>query len=228
MNDDTRRQALVVMAKRPSPGSTKTRLTPPLTPESAAALYECFLLDALDLARSIPGVTPLIAVSPPDATEYFRTIAPDVRQVPQLGTSLADRLCHVLTQCLEDRYDNVVAVNSDSPTLPSSLVIEAFERLSDETVDMVLGPTDDGGYYLIGWKRAYPELVRGVTMSTPHVLRDTLDLATASDVSVSLLETWYDVDEPADLDRLGTDLAASPERGHITRKFLEKRHQAAC
>lgn len=212
------------MAKQPAPGSTKTRLVPRLTPESAADLYECFLLDALDLARSIAGVTPLVAVSPPESADYFRRIAPDLDQVPEIGSSLGERLDYVLTQCLSAGFDQVVAISSDSPTLPSRHVEEAFVRLGDETVDMVLGPTDDGGYYLIGWKRAYPHLVRDVTMSTPHVLRDTLDLAAASDVRVSLLASWYDVDEPPDLDRVETDLGALLEGGRHTRRFLEKRH----
>ena len=136
---------------------------------------------------------------------------------------MGERLDHVLTQCLNSGFDQVVAINSDSPTLPSRHVAEAFSRLADETVDMVLGPTDDGGYYLIGWKRAYPQLVRDVTMSTPHVLDDTLDVAAASDVRVSLLANWHDVDEPSDLDRLEADLGALLERGRHTRRFLEKR-----
>ena len=210
-----------MMAKKPTPGSTKTRLTPLLTCEAAAALYECFLLDALELARSVPGVIPRVAVFPPDALKYFDRIAPGVEPVPQVGDSLSERLCNVLTRSLEDGFDRVVAINSDSPTLPPSLVTEAFERLDDDAVDVVLGPTDDGGYYLIGWKRPYPDLVLGVTMSTPHVLRDTLELADVSGVSISLLEAWYDVDEPSDLERLRHDMAAAATLGHHTRRFLE-------
>ena len=209
------------MAKKPTPGSTKTRLTPELNSEAAAALYECFLLDALELARSVPAVIPRVAVFPPDALNYFQEIAPGVEPVPQVGDSLSERLCNVLTESLDSGFDRVAAINSDAPTLPPSLVAEAFERLDDDAVDMVLGPTDDGGYYLIGWKRPYPDLVLGVTMSTPHVLRDTVELAEASGVSISLLEAWYDVDEPPDLERLRHDMATTPAHGHHTRRFLE-------
>ena len=221
------RRAVAVMAKQPAHGWTKTRLVPRLTPEAAADLYECFLLDALDLARSIAGVTPIVAIAPPEATDYFRGIAPDLEQVPQIGASLGERLDHVLTHSLEAGFDHVVAINSDSPTLPASYVAEAFSRLAEEAVDVVLGPADDGGYYLIGWKRAHSRLVRDVAMSTPHVLRDTLDLAAASGIRVSLLAQWYDVDEPADLDRVEADLHVSLERGQHTRRLLAQLHGAA-
>jgi hypothetical protein len=211
---------LLVMARQPVAGSTKTRLVPRLGPQGAADLYECFLLDALDLARTIDDVTPLVAVSPPDAGEYFEAVAPDLAQVAQIGSSLGQRLDHVLTRCLADGYAQVVAINSDSPTLPSAHVAAAFDRLLDETVDVVIGPADDGGYYLIGWKRSHPELVRGVVMSTPDVLRDTLDLAARSGVSVFLLAPWYDVDEPEDLERLEADLDREPTIGRHTRRFL--------
>ena len=208
------------MARQPVAGSTKTRLVPRLGPQGAADLYECFLLDALDLVRTIDDVTPLVAVSPPDAGEYFEDVAPDLAQVAQIGSSLGQRLDHVLTSCLADGYAQVVAINSDSPTLPSAHVAEAFDRLLDESVDVVIGPADDGGYYLIGWKRSHPELVREVVMSTPDVLRDTLDLAARSGVSVSLLAPWYDVDEPEDLERLEADLDRDAAMGRHTRRFL--------
>ena len=220
MSGNTGRRALLVMAKEPVAGSTKTRLIPRLGPQGAADLYECFLLDALDLARTIDDVTPLVAVSPPDASEYFEEIAPDLAQIAQIGTSLGQRLDRVLTRCLDNGFAQVVAINSDSPTLPSGHVADAFDRLADESVDVVIGPADDGGYYLMGWKRSHPELVRGVAMSTPDVLRDTIELAARSGVSVSLLAPWYDVDEPDDLERLEADLGTEPGMGRHTRRFL--------
>jgi len=208
------------MAKRPEPGSTKTRLVPPLTPEDAARIYECFLLDALDLARSVPNATPIVAVWPAGSDEYFRELGPDILQVPQVGDSLDERLDHVLRKCLEGGFDHVVAINSDSPTLPRSRLDDAFVELADDQIDMVLGPADDGGYYLIGWKRVMSEVVRGVEMSTPRVLDDTLELAAASGLRVSLVDSWYDVDTAADLRRLDRELGQAHMRGVHTRRLL--------
>ena len=208
------------MAKRPVAGSTKTRLVPPLTPVDAARIYECFLLDALDLARSVPNATPLVAIWPAGSENYFGELGPDIHQVLQVGDSLDERLDHVLRVCLENRFDHVVAINSDSPTLPRSRVDDAFAALADDQVDMVLGPADDGGYYLIGWKRAMSEVVRGVEMSTPRVLDDTLELASRAGIRVSLIGSWYDVDTAADLGRLDRELREAPVVGVHTRRLL--------
>ncbi len=206
------------MAKRPEAGATKTRLAPRLTPGEAAELYECMLADVLDLVRSVPRVTPLVAVAPPDAAGYFRRLAPDVGQVAQEGGSLGERLANVLTRVLGDGFDAAVAVGSDVPTLPAAHLTLAFDRLADDGVDVVLGPSDDGGYHLIGWKRPYPALVTGVRMSTPRVLADTLAAADAAGVRVELLPGWYDVDRPEDLDRM-----AAGEVPRHTRAFLAAR-----
>ncbi len=215
------RRALIVMAKAPEPGVTKTRLVPRLTPDAAAELYECFLLDALDLARSLPGVTPFVAVSPLDGGPYFRRLAPDVARVLQVGATLGERLDHVLTECLASGYDHVAAMGSDVPTLPRSHLADAFDRLADDGTDVVIGPSDDGGYHFIGWKRPYPALVRKVEMSTPRVVTDTLALATALGIRVQLVDSWYDVDLPADLDRLTAELRSGTAAAGHTRAFLE-------
>lgn len=217
------RRALIVMAKKPRAGDTKTRLMPHLTPEEAALLYECLLLDTLDLARAVPEVVPYVAVSPVEAAAYFHRIAPDVAQVPQQGESLGERLDNVLTTLLTAGFGQVAAVASDVPTLPVSHVTQAFERLADDTVDVVLGPSEDGGYHLIAWKRPHPRLVREVQMSTPKVLKDTLDLAAADRVRVALLPGWHDVDVPADLDRLEVEVRQGAPLHRHTRRFFERR-----
>ncbi len=102
-------------------------------------------------------------------------------------------------------------MDSDSPTLPAAYVAEAFARL-DGPDDVVLGPCDDGGYYLIGLKRPQPRLLREVQMSTPFVVRDTLALAEEMGLRVALLPTWYDVDTIAELARLRTELAESAKQ----------------
>ena len=208
------------MAKRPEPGVTKQRLVPRLSPDEAARIYECFLLDTLDLARSLSDVKSFVAVLPVQADAYFRRIAPDISRVTQVGETLGERLDHVLTHCLTAGFDHVAAIGSDVPTLPAWHVTKAFDLLADEAVDMVLGPSEDGGYHLIAWKRPYPRLVRPVQMSTSRVLADTLDLAKSDGVRVALLPRWYDIDKPEDLERLEAEIrSGSPLASHTSRFF---------
>lgn len=215
-----RMNALIVVAKRPAPGHTKTRLAPPLSPQQAADLYECFLRDTLDLMRRIPEVRRVIAYLPIEARSYFAQLAPDFDLIPQTGADLGARLDHALTHYLDQGYKRAAIMNSDGPTLPSERLQQAFEVLSDHT-DVVLGPSDDGGYYLIGLKQAAPRLLREVRMSTPTVLADTLLLAHAADLRVALLPPWYDVDDVASLQRLMDELqTAPPEVAPHTRSFL--------
>ena len=211
---------LLVIAKQPKPGQTKTRLTPPLTAEQAAALYECFLVDTLDLVRRVPAMDPLIAYLPSEARAYFAALAPDFGLVLQEGAGLGERLDNALTGCLNRGYQRVAIMNSDGPTLPAAYLARAFEALRDGA-DIALGPSADGGYYLIGVKQPAPRLLREVRMSTPTVLADTLALAAEERLQVELLPAWYDVDEAADLARLTRELAdAPPEVAPRTRAFL--------
>jgi rSAM/selenodomain-associated transferase 1 len=212
--------ALLVVAKRPASGKTKTRLTPPLSPERAAALYECFLRDTLDLIRQVPDVQPVLAYLPAGAEGYFADLAPDFERILQQGADLGARLDNALTAYLHRGYPHVVIMNSDGPTLPPSHLQAAFAALAGEA-DVVLGPCDDGGYYLIGVKRPLPRLLREVQMSTPHVTADTLSLADEEGLCVELLPVWYDVDDAASLARLVEELAAAPpDVARHTRAFL--------
>jgi len=212
--------ASIVVAKRPRPGHTKTRLTPPLSSDQASALYECFLLDTLDLIRRVPDVQPVIAYSPDDAREYFAQLAPDFDLVRQQGHDLGTRLDNALTQYLHAGYERVAIMNSDSPTLPVDHLIAAFEALSDRT-KVVLGLSDDGGYYLIGLRQPAPRLLREVRMSTPHVAADTLALAEEEGLHVALLPAWYDVDDATSLARLVNELIDAPlDVAPHTRTFL--------
>ena len=210
------------MARRPAAGASKTRLCPPLSPEGAAALYACFLADVIDRVREaaglVAGLVPGIAFTPADAAAYFAALAPDFALVPQTGATLGERLDGVLSGALGRGYGPVAAVNSDSPSLPAAYLAQAFAALDDPAVDVVLGPCDDGGYYLIGWRRPHPALVRDVAMSAADTLAQTLAVATRDGLRVVLLPPWYDVDGPADLARL----AADPGLGSHTRAFLAR------
>jgi rSAM/selenodomain-associated transferase 1 len=214
------RNALIVVAKQPAPGQTKTRLAPPLTSERAAELYKAFLLDTLDLVRAAECAQPFIAYLPEAARGYFGALAPDFELLTQRGANLGERLDSALTECLTGGYDRAVIMDSDSPTLPAEYLKQAFEAMAE--ADGVLGPCDDGGYYLIGLRRPAPRLLREVPMSTPTVVSDTLALAAGEGLQMAQLPAWYDVDTVTDLERLRADLAALPSaRAAHTRTVLE-------
>ena len=213
-------KALLVVAKQPAAGQTKTRLCPPLDGIAAATLYECFLRDTLALMREVDGVRRGIAYLPEDAMGYFRALAPDMALMPQRGADLGERLANLLGDALEDGAQQVVVMDSDSPNLPPAYLRQAFAAL-DGPADVVLGPCDDGGYYLIGLKRPQPRLLREVPMSTPQVTQNTLALAQELGLCTALLPLWYDVDTAAELARLQHELRTAPaERCPATRRQL--------
>jgi rSAM/selenodomain-associated transferase 1 len=219
------RRALMVVAKKPAPGQTKTRLSPPLRTEEAAALYECFLRDTLEIirvARKTLEFQPIIAYLGDE--DYFRHLAPDFDLRLQEGADLSERLNHATTYCLtQDGYDQTVIMDSDSPTLPSENLCRAFTTL-DDGADISLGPCDDGGYYLIGLKRPSPNLFLNVTMSTPHVVADTLAQAKNDNLRVAMLPICYDIDLVDDLQRLIRDLETLPDHvARHTRAFLAEK-----
>lgn len=212
---------LLVVAKRPAAGGTKTRLSPPLSPQQAAELYECFLRDTLDLIRSVPEVQPGLAYLPAEAQAYFSALAPDFETVFQQGANLGARLDYCLSVSLQRGYQRAVIMSSDVPNLPVKFLQQAFQSL--EQADVVLGPCDDGGYYLIGLKRPAPRLLREVRMSTDHVTADTMALAQEEGLQVHILPPWYDVDDAETLARLRADLDCQPSwvAAH-TRRGLER------
>ncbi len=213
-------KALLVVAKQPAAGQTKTRLCPPLDGPTAAALYACFLRDTLAVMREVEGVRRAIAYLPEDAEGYFRTLAPDMGLTPQRGAELGERLDNLLCDALADGAQQAVVMDSDSPSLPPAYVAQAFAAL-DGPADVVLGPCDDGGYYLIGLKQPQPRLLREVPMSTPTVVKDTLTLAAELGLRTALLPPWYDVDTVAELAQLQRELlAAPPEQCPATRRML--------
>jgi rSAM/selenodomain-associated transferase 1 len=210
------------MAKEPLAGRTKTRLCPPLSGQEAAELYRCFLLDTLELMQGVASAQPIVAYHPDEAGAFFRRFAPSgFYFIPQVGADLGERLDHVLTHCLQNGFRQAVVTDSDSPTLPVAYLEQAFRALDDPAVDVVLGPCEDGGYYLIGLKSPCAALFRGIVMSTSTVLAETLERAQEQGLRVACLPRWYDVDTYEDLARLVEELASLP--GHLashTRTFL--------
>lgn len=212
--------ALLVVAKRPFPGQTKTRLTPPLSAWDAARLYECMLRDTIHLMEQVSKVDRYIAYLPETDEGYFRDLAPNFNRILQVGDDLGSRLDHSLTHCLSMGYQRVAIMNSDGPTLPPLYLASAFEILKDKA-DIVLGPSQDGGYYLIGLKKPAPRLLREVRMSTPYVLNETLAIAVEEGLRIALLPAWYDVDDTVSLSQLIDELKTDPNvRAKHTRAFL--------
>ena len=201
---------IVVMAKQPVVGKTKTRLSPPLEPTEATALYEAMLRDTIDLVARLPGIQLAIAITPPDAVGAFRSISPPgATLLPVCGTDIGDCLHQILGGILVDGHPKAIAIDSDSPTLPAAHLREAVDLL--DRTDVVIGPSEDGGYYLIGLKRPQPDLFRDIAWSTKEVTGQTVARAQTLGLSVALLPAWYDVDMAADLDRLRRELATLPE-----------------
>lgn len=203
-------RALIVVAKRPANGQTKTRLTPALSHAQAVSLYTCLLLDTLDLMTQVEDVEHILAYAPDNAEGYFRDRVPSCFKLyPQVGQSLGERLHHILSHCLSLGYRQAVVMDSDSPTLPPAYLRQAFAMLDDPAVDVALGPCDDGGYYLIGLKQPCPSLF-DITMSTPTVAAETVAAAERAGRRVALLPTWYDVDTVQEVARLRAELDADP------------------
>jgi glycosyltransferase A (GT-A) superfamily protein (DUF2064 family) len=141
----------------------------------------------------------------------------------QRGDSLGERLDNLLADTLAGSRPGAVVIDSDSPTLPAGYILQAFEQLA--AADIVIGPTLDGGYYLIGMKKCYPKLLRQVRMSTPQVLSDTLALVQSIGASVALLPAWYDVDTAADLRKLYTEASGLTDGiAQHTRRWLAEYH----
>ena len=222
--------ALAVMTKAPQPGLVKTRLTPPLSPEEAAGLNTCFLRDtAAAIAETADGARAQgIGVYTPVGAEraYAAILPPEFALVPQRGDAFGERLTAATEDLLSIGFDSLCLIDSDSPTVPGFIFAEAVEVLSRDGDTVVLGPSDDGGYYLIGLKKAHRRLFEKIEWSSERVLQQTIAAAAELDVPVHLLPAWYDVDDRATLQRLCQELfGPNGNRNHgfvapATRGFL--------
>lgn len=215
------RRALIVIGKAPLPGRTKTRLIPPFSPEDAATLYQAFLLDTLTLASSLEwDQTSLI--HPVGHGRALRGLVPDrVRLVEQEGTGLGDALGSAFKSEFARGCDSAILIGSDNPTL-SAEPVAAAQRALDDGADLAIGPSVDGGYYLIGMRQPRPGVFEDIEWSTPRVYQQTLERARNLGLRVDTVSAWYDVDEPSDLERLRQDLHVLPQ--HVaahTRAALE-------
>ena len=211
--------ALAMMIKAPRPGASKTRLSPPLSPEECAAISTCFLRDTTanigHLARGHApggGGAPAagVAVYTPTGMEAaFDGLLPEgFVLVAQREEGFGGRLLGAVEDLLTLGYGAVCLIDSDSPTLPASALAAAVEALAMPGDRVVLGPSEDGGYYLIGVKQAHRRLFEDITWSTGHVTPETLQRAAELGLEVVQLPTWYDVDDAPTLRALCGELFA--------------------
>jgi uncharacterized protein len=198
--------ALAVMTKAPQAGKVKTRLTPPLTPAEAAALNICFLRDttAAIAQATANGEAKGIAVYTPLGAEeaYVEILPEDFELMPQRGDGFGERLVFATEDLFSLGFSSVCLIDSDSPTVPQRAFADAAQILSQPDDAIVLGPSDDGGYYLIGLKKLHRSLFEEIDWSTERVLEQTIERALQLGLKVHLLPAWYDVDDRATLRRL--------------------------
>ena len=200
------------MVKVPIAGTVKTRLTPPLTSDEARTLSTCFLQDMTTNISSLNGneTEGMALYTPAGAEEILHDLLPNgFRFMLQRGETLGERLINAATQLLKE-FDSVCLINSDSPTLPLKTLSNAVSLLAEAGDRVVLGPSQDGGYYLIGLKRPHRYLFERIAWSTADVLAHTVERAAEIDLPVELLPMWYDVDDAATLKLLCEELGLSP------------------
>lgn len=222
------------MAKAVETGAVKTRLVPPLTFEEAAKLSACFIADLAQRIGALnadSGCHGFVAYTPIGGEGSFSgLLPPQFRLVPQRGEDLGARIWNAFDDFFALGFEGVCLLNSDGPTLPSAYLQAAAHALHAAGDRVVLGPADDGGYYLVGLKRPHHRLFEDIAWSTARVLSQTLARAAEIGLEVARLPTWYDVDDQASLRTLYNELVrgdvpfgfapAPKEPAVVTRKLL--------
>jgi uncharacterized protein len=219
-------RVLVIMAKAPRPGAVKTRLAPSLSPAAVTAFYCCLLEDTLALVRSLCDVEVAIMCPDSDVHELAQLAGDRASVVAQKGEGLAAGLTSVFAHFAEGHQRHIIAFNSDSPHLPRSVLEDAFETLAAR--DVVVGPTHDGGYYLVGARASHPTLFAVDGMGTDSALETLLSRARTLELSVGFADPFYDIDVADDLSRLAQELRLAPGRAPRTAQWLREWELAAA
>lgn len=221
------RPVIVMMVKAPRAGLVKTRLVPQVSAVEAAELSACFALDVLACAlRVAPWV--IVAYAPPDGRAALEALLPAAGRLfwhEQRGADLGARLDGAIRHAFDAGFAPVLVVGADSPTLPPEFIEKARDALAVGQADIALGPTADGGYYLIGLREPVPNLFQNVDWSTPRVFEQTARNAARAGLRLQTLPLWYDVDTLADLQRLRGEIIADGEaqaRAPATTRWLLK------
>jgi uncharacterized protein len=197
----------VVLARAPTaPG--KTRLTRNLSADRARALREALLLDTLDAVRGA-DLPIVIAFTPEEARDEMARLAPDVTLIPQRGDDLGQRMRCAMQDVFDAGARDAVLIGSDVPTLPPQHLLQAFAVL-DSGAHVVFGPSEDGGFYLVGARGEMPDVFHAIDWAAANVLERVLDASRAANVTIGTVPRWWDIDCPEDLRRLDTSERALP------------------
>lgn len=199
------KKALIVFAKQPVPGQVKTRLTALLTEAEAARLYEAFLQDALAQYGALDADVRLY-LSPPPGPGRPVYVPEGVSVKAQQGPGLGARMKIAFVETFAAGYEQLVVIGTDHPTLPTAFIEQAFQALQ-QPLSACIGPSDDGGYYLLGMNDFYPQLFHDMRYSHADVFAETVQRAAATRAALTILPLWYDVDTPESLHQLVVDLA---------------------
>jgi rSAM/selenodomain-associated transferase 1 len=218
-------RVLVIMAKAPKLGAVKTRLTPSLSPAAVTDFYCCLLEDTLALARSLGDVEVAIMCPASDVSELAQLAGSKANVVAQRGEGLAAGLTSVFSHFTQGER-RTIAFNSDSPHLPRTVLEVAFETLASH--DVVVGPTHDGGYHLVGAKAFHPTLFANDGMGTSTAFERLISRTQRLGLSVGLAEPFYDIDVANDLTRLAEELRLAPEKAPRTAKWLKESELATA
>jgi uncharacterized protein len=209
---------LVIMAKAPRPGTVKTRLARSLPLAEVTDLYRCLLADTIALGKSLDGVQVALMCPEADVEDIAQATGNSIPVVSQNGRGLAAGLTTVFAHFSAAGAQRIVAFNSDSPHLPAAILETAFHSLTSS--DVVVGPTQDGGYYLVGAKASHPGLFAAGAMGTTNAYDALLSRVRSLNLSVSLIDSFYDIDEFSDLGQLSEELLRSPEKAPRTAEWL--------
>jgi rSAM/selenodomain-associated transferase 1 len=219
-------RTLVIMAKAPKPGRVKTRLIESLPSPAVTALYRCLLEDSLALAKSLTSVEVAVMCPESDQNELAHLLGNTVQVVAQKGEGLAAGLTSVFRHFTAGGWQHVIAFNSDSPHLAASVLDGAFEILARH--DVVVGPTHDGGYYLVGAKADHPSLFEGDGMGTRSALDRLLLRTKALQLSTGFAERFYDIDVADDLILLARELRLAPAKAPRTAGWFDEWQRAVA
>jgi len=197
------KKALILFAKVPRSGKVKTRFLPDLSPEQASQIYRAFILDTLNSTASLKGVKRILACDPNRQDPFFKGLAErfGLTLIDQIGKDLGERMRNALVEAHRLGFDQAVVIGMDLPTLPVDYIQGAFRELKKHSQgpSIVLGPSADGGYYLIGCSRQVPAIFDGIAWGTERVLTQTLARIADNHLNAALLPFWYDVDTLQDL-----------------------------
>jgi uncharacterized protein len=213
-------RVLVIMAKAPRSGAVKTRLASSLSSEAVTSFYCCLLEDTLALARSLGDVEVAIMCPESDVVELLQWAGNKASVVAQKGEGLAAGLASVFAHFAAGRPRRIIAFNSDTPHLPGSVLEDAFQTLA--AYDVVVGPTHDGGYYLVGAQASHPTLFADDGMGTSSALERLLSRTRNLALSVGFAAPFYDIDVADDLTRLAEELRRMPAKAPHTARWLKE------